>query len=139
MVNQMEIKGRWNEVKGKLQERWGQLTNDDLSEFEGNANELVGVIQRKTGESREKIEDFLDEIVAGGASTLEQVSETAREYARHASDRFQETYGQASEGVRAGYDEATEMVRRRPAESVAVAFGAGLIAGVIVSLTMRSR
>jgi ElaB/YqjD/DUF883 family membrane-anchored ribosome-binding protein len=97
------------------------------------------VIQRKTGESRQQIEDFLDEIVAGGASTFEQASETAREYARQASDRFHETYEQASESVRAGYDEAAEMVRRRPAESLAVAFGAGLIAGVIVGLTMRSR
>jgi ElaB/YqjD/DUF883 family membrane-anchored ribosome-binding protein len=110
-----------------------------LRDFQGTANELVGVIQRKTGESRQKIEDFLDEIIAGGASAFEQVTESAREYAREASERFQETYDQAADRVRGGYEEAAEMVRRRPAESVAVAFGAGLIAGVIVGLTMRSR
>jgi uncharacterized protein YjbJ (UPF0337 family) len=139
MVNQLEIKGRWNEVKGKLQKRWGQLTEDDLGEFQGNANELVGVIQRKTGESRQKIEDFLDEIVAGGASTFEQVSETAREYAHQASERLHESYDQAVEGLRGGYEEAAEMVRRRPAESLAVVFGAGLVVGLVVGLTMRSR
>ena len=139
MLNQLEIKGRWNEVKGKLQKRWGQLTDDDLGEFQGNANELVGVIQRKTGESRQKIEDFLDEIIAGGASTFEQVTETARDYARQASDRLQGSYEQAMDSIRGGYDDAADMVRRKPAESLAVAFGAGLVAGVIVGLTMRSR
>jgi uncharacterized protein YjbJ (UPF0337 family) len=56
LMNKLEIKGNWNIAKGKLKQKWGQLTDDDLDYVEGKADELVGRIQKRTGESKEDIE-----------------------------------------------------------------------------------
>ena len=52
----LEIKGDWNIAKGKLKQKWGALTDSDLTYSEGHAEELVGRIQKRTGQSREAIE-----------------------------------------------------------------------------------
>jgi uncharacterized protein YjbJ (UPF0337 family) len=55
VLNQQVLQGNWNEIRGKLREKWGELTNDDVQSFNGNVDQLIGSIQRKTGESRESI------------------------------------------------------------------------------------
>lgn len=137
MVNQQTLQGNWNEIKGKLRSKWGQLSNDDLQEFHGNVDQLVGLIQRKTGEARSSIESYLDEIGDSAASTVSQATEDVREYVHQASDRIQEKSRQAADSIRQGYEEAEQMVRRRPRESAAVCFGAGVLVGVLLGLTMH--
>ena len=136
MVNQQVLQGRWNEIRGKLQEKWGQLSEDELKTVEGSANQLVGLIQRKTGESREAIENFLDEVTRDGGYA-ERAGEAVREYAQQATEQFRGASEHLTESVRDRYASAETMVRQRPVESVAVAFAAGLIAGVVVGLTVR--
>ncbi|MFP3883554.1 MAG: CsbD family protein [Actinomycetota bacterium] len=51
--------GRWDQLKGKAKQTWGQLTDDDLDVAEGKFDELVGRIKERTGETREKIEKRL--------------------------------------------------------------------------------
>jgi uncharacterized protein YjbJ (UPF0337 family) len=51
----MEFKGTWQELKGTLKQAWGELTDDDLDVAEGKTQELMGRVQRKTGESVEAI------------------------------------------------------------------------------------
>ncbi|HLP07300.1 MAG TPA: CsbD family protein [Opitutaceae bacterium] len=58
-MNQLSIKGNWNVMKGKLKQQYAQLTDDDLKYVEGQEDELIGRIQRRTGETREKIEKLL--------------------------------------------------------------------------------
>src|SRR5204863_284881 len=58
MVNAQTLQGHWEEVKGKLREKWGQLTGDDLERFSGDVDKLVGLIQRKTGVARSAIEEY---------------------------------------------------------------------------------
>jgi uncharacterized protein YjbJ (UPF0337 family) len=150
MVNEQTLQGNWNEIKGKLRNKWGQLTNDDLQSAHGNIEQLVGLIQRKTGEARSSVEQFLEEATSGGSSAVSQAADTAREYAqqametvqersRQAADTFRKSYGQASETVRHSYDQAEEMIKERPAESAAVCFGVGMLVGVILGLAFRSR
>jgi len=139
MINQQTLQGNWNEIKGKLRTKWGQLTNDELQTFDGNVDRLVGMIQRKTGEARGAVEHFLEEASANGASMFSQASETVRDYAHQAAEKVQESSKQAAETVRHGYEEAEKVVRQRPAESVAVCFGAGLVVGVFLGLLLRSR
>lgn len=57
-----KVKGNWNVAKGKLKQKWGELTDDDLDYEKGKEDELLGRIQRKTGESKEKINEFLDNL-----------------------------------------------------------------------------
>ncbi len=139
MISRQELEGKWTEVKGRLQDRWGQLTDDDLQRVKGNAKELVGVIEQKTGESRRTIENFIDQVVEDSASVVQAASEVAREYAHQAGEAVQARYEQFGPQVRAGYEQAEGIVRSRPVESVAVAFGAGVIAGVVMGLVLKSR
>ena len=139
MVNQQTLQGNWNELKGKLRSKWGQLTNDDVQTFDGNVDRLVGMIQRKTGEARSSIEHYLGELTSDGGSTVAQAVETAREYAHQAADRIQQTSKEAAESMQHGYEEAERVVKERPVESVAVCFGAGVLAGVLLGLMLRSR
>jgi uncharacterized protein YjbJ (UPF0337 family) len=57
-----KLKGNWNQVKGKLKSKYGELTDDDLMYTEGKEDELLGRIQEKTGESKDKIKGFIDEL-----------------------------------------------------------------------------
>jgi len=60
-VNTFKIKGDWNITKGKLKQKWGALTDDDLQCAEGKHDELLGRIQKRTGETRETIEKAVKE------------------------------------------------------------------------------
>ena len=55
-MNTLEIKGDWNITKGKLKQKWAALTDDDLQYAEGRQDELIGRIQKRTGETREAVE-----------------------------------------------------------------------------------
>jgi uncharacterized protein YjbJ (UPF0337 family) len=61
-MNQETLKGNWNTIKGKLKQNYGQLTEDDLIYVEGKEDELVGRIQRRTGETKEAIKDYIDSL-----------------------------------------------------------------------------
>jgi len=54
------IKGKWHQLKGEIKRRWGKVTDNDLTEAEGDMEKLVGKIQERTGERREAIEKWLD-------------------------------------------------------------------------------
>lgn len=55
-MNTLEIKGDWNIAKGKLKQKWAKLTDDDLQYVDGKQDELLGRIQKRTGETREAVE-----------------------------------------------------------------------------------
>jgi uncharacterized protein YjbJ (UPF0337 family) len=59
-MNKLEIKGDWTLIKGKLKQKWAQLTDDDLQYLEGKQDELLGRIQKRTGESREAVETAIE-------------------------------------------------------------------------------
>ena len=57
-----KVKGNWNEIKGKLKQEYGDLTDNDLMYDEGKSDELLGNIQKKTGKSKEEVKSFIDSI-----------------------------------------------------------------------------
>lgn len=59
---ELKIRGNWNEVKGKLKQKYSELTDDDLKYDEGHEDELVGRIQKKTGETKEAIIDWIESL-----------------------------------------------------------------------------
>lgn len=131
--------GHWDTLKGKIKEHWGQITDDELAEVEGQYDQLVGLIQQKTGEARQQIKQAIDEIADEYGGAFEDAKEVAREYAQHANEAMHEGAEHLRRRAREGYEQAHDVVRRRPAESVAVAFGTGLLVGVIVGLIVRSK
>jgi uncharacterized protein YjbJ (UPF0337 family) len=139
MTHQHTLEGDWTEIKGKLRQRWEQLTDEDLPQIRADADQIIAIIQRKTGESREAIEVYLQQVSGSAASAIGTATETVRDYAQHASETVQHTAKQAAGQVRAGYDEAERFVRDRPGESLLVCFGVGVITGVVIALSLRSR
>lgn len=60
VMNKLQIKGNWNELKGKLKQDYANLTDDDLKYAEGKEEELLGRLQKRTGETQENIQRKLD-------------------------------------------------------------------------------
>jgi uncharacterized protein YjbJ (UPF0337 family) len=139
MVNTQVLQGQWNQVRGQLKKKWGQLTEDDLKFANGNIDQLVGRIQNKTGEAREAIESFLDEMTSQGATAVSQAAESVKNYAGHASDQVRDGYNRISDQLGRRYEASQDLIRENPARTVATAFGVGVVLGVVVGLALRSR
>lgn len=58
----LKMKGNWNELKGKLKQKYGQLTDDDLIFAEGKDDELLGRLQKKLGRTKEDIREELEKL-----------------------------------------------------------------------------
>ena len=56
-MTKLQMKGSWNEVKGKLKQKYGSLTDDDLAFAEGKDDELLGRLQKRLGRSKEEIRE----------------------------------------------------------------------------------
>jgi len=139
MINQQTLQGNWTQLTGKLRTKWGQLTDDELQQARGSVDQLIGLIHSKTGEGREAIEEFLDNATATGASAVSQTADKVRKFSHDASEAVQDTTRKAADSVREGYQQAESMIRSKPAESLALCFGAGVLVGVCAALMLRPR
>jgi uncharacterized protein YjbJ (UPF0337 family) len=61
-MEKLTIKGNWNEMKGKLKQKYGQLTDDDLAFSEGKDDELYGRLQKKLGKTKEEIRREIEKL-----------------------------------------------------------------------------
>ena len=59
-MNEDQFKGKWNQVKGKVKQKYADLTDDDLLYVEGKSDELLGRLQEKTGKTKEQLKDEID-------------------------------------------------------------------------------
>ncbi len=139
LPNAQELAGSWNELVGRIRKKWGQLTEDDLEQAKGNVDLLIGRIQQKTGRSRAEIETFISEAYGSTMGTLQKVRDKAAEYTSRAGEVLQQQYENVSSKLGDGYESAQEMVRSRPAESVGIAFAAGMVFGMLITLALRSK
>ena len=60
-MNKLQFKGSWNELKGKLKQKYAQLTDDDLTYSEGKDDELIGRLQKRLGKSAEEVRQMLEQ------------------------------------------------------------------------------
>jgi uncharacterized protein YjbJ (UPF0337 family) len=60
-MNWDTIKGQWKETQGKIKEKWGKLTNDDLEVIAGKKDQLAGVLQKRYGYAKDQAEREIDE------------------------------------------------------------------------------
>ena len=61
-MNKTEVKGNWNEQKGKLKQKFAVLTDNDLMYAEGKQDEMFGKLQIKLGKSREELHKIIDSL-----------------------------------------------------------------------------
>jgi uncharacterized protein YjbJ (UPF0337 family) len=64
LVNENILEGKWNQIKGKIKQQWGELTDDDIDRIRGNRTEMIGVLQEKYDISQDEAERELDEFLA---------------------------------------------------------------------------
>lgn len=62
-MNRDQIMGNWTEFKGKLRERYGELTDDEVEQAKGDEEQLAGLIQQKYGTSKEDAKRELDNLL----------------------------------------------------------------------------
>ncbi len=63
IMNDIKIKGSWNQLKGKLKQKYGDLTDDDLTYVEGQDDEFIGKLQEKLGKTRDQITSEIKELL----------------------------------------------------------------------------
>jgi uncharacterized protein YjbJ (UPF0337 family) len=61
-MDKLEIKGAWNETKGKIKKAYADLTDDDLLREEGKDDEMLGKLQKKTGKSRDELVKWINSL-----------------------------------------------------------------------------
>jgi uncharacterized protein YjbJ (UPF0337 family) len=59
-MNEDTLKGQWMQFKGKVRQRWGKLTNDDLDQIQGRAEQLIGKLQERYGIERDEAKRQVD-------------------------------------------------------------------------------
>ena len=57
------LKGKWMEIKGGIKEKWGKMTDDDLTQVEGQAEKLLGILQKRYGYTKEKAEQEYNDFI----------------------------------------------------------------------------
>ncbi len=58
----LQMKGNWNEIKGKLKQKYGQLTDDDLAFADGKEDELLGRLQKRLGRTRDELRAEIEDM-----------------------------------------------------------------------------
>jgi uncharacterized protein YjbJ (UPF0337 family) len=61
-MNKLSFRGNWNEIKGKLKQKYGNLTDDDLTFIQGKEDELLGRLQQRTGQTREQLHEEIEKL-----------------------------------------------------------------------------
>lgn len=77
-MNSDQLKGKWQQTKGAVKERWGKLTNDDIDVIDGQLEQLVGTIQERYGIAREEAEKQVKEWNATGKFDVDDYDDDER-------------------------------------------------------------
>ena len=139
MVTREELNSHWDVVKNRLQQNWRELSDTELAHFNGTPSQLIGAIQEKTGASWKEVESFLVNVMRDGQSVTHPVGGLAEQYGDEASQFARESYAQIAAATTGYSRKVARTVQRRPMESLAVAFGIGLVAGAVMLLNNRRR
>jgi uncharacterized protein YjbJ (UPF0337 family) len=60
-MNEPWLRGKWNEIKGRVKEQWGELSDDEIARIEGRRDQLIGAIQQRYGKDRDAVEQEIRE------------------------------------------------------------------------------
>ena len=155
------IDGSWNQIKGRLQQQFGQLTDDDVLFVEGKGDELLGRLQSKLGMGADALDDLLNELkeevsdasdqgregvnsmkAAAGrlADDFKGKASEAIDDLKHAVsakvDEFKgqtgEVYDQTWQKARTLHEDAEAYIRQNPRQALLTAIAAGFVAGLLI-------
>jgi len=133
------MEANWNDIKANLKSKWQQLSDRDLQSFKGSADELVHMIQRRTGQAKNVIENQLEEMIAQGRDIQNQVGQFFSGAASQVGEVYNEGYDVAAQKLAEGYKQASKYAKENPGAAIAILFGSGLLAGLGAAMLMRRR
>lgn len=73
-MNQDQFEGKWKQMKGAFRQKWGKFTDDDIEQFAGNRDKIIGAMQERYGKSKEQAQKDFDDWYNTTASTNTRTS-----------------------------------------------------------------
>jgi len=128
---QQLVEQKWDQIRSAIKTKWSQLTDEDLRMIDGDSRKLVALVHQKTNLPIHEIEDGIDQIAAQSEGLLSRIVRTAGEFAQSASSFAQSAGSQVAEPVQKAYTQARQLVEARPLPSLASAFAAGMLLGIL--------
>jgi uncharacterized protein YjbJ (UPF0337 family) len=155
------LDGSWNQIKGKLRQQYGQLTDDDLNFAEGKGEELLGRLQSKLGMGAGEVDALLrklkadydetngtvrgkiasakaaageiaDDLKGKASDAVDDLKHAASAKAEEFKGQAGEAYDHAKQKARTLHEDAEEYVRQKPRESIFTAVAVGFVAGLLI-------
>ena len=71
-MNKDILQGKWKQLRGEVQRRWGKLTNDELDQIDGNLDKLVGKLQERYGYDKARIEREVDALIHSASDAVDK-------------------------------------------------------------------
>jgi ElaB/YqjD/DUF883 family membrane-anchored ribosome-binding protein len=137
VITREDLTTHWQEIKNRLRQNWRELSESELSRFSGPSSQLIGAIQQKTGASWNEIESFLNKVIGDAWAAASQTANTAQRYGKEATQTASHGYDQVAALTADCSRKIVDTVKRRPVESLAIAFGVGIAAGAIFLISRR--
>jgi uncharacterized protein YjbJ (UPF0337 family) len=130
-----QVEGNWKQMKGRVKERWGKLTDDDLTVIAGRRDQLEGLLQERYGYARElarkEIEDWSRSMESNLAEQIESLRSGIRTLSSTVERIAHEQFPQARSRATNALNDAEQAIKRNPLVVVAIALGLGLLIGVL--------
>ena len=128
------VEGNWKQMKGRVKERWGKLTDDDLTAIAGRRDQLEGKIQERYGyaktQARREIEDWYRSTEHHLADAIETIRTDLQSLASSVGRIANKQMGRAQARATEATHEAEAAITRNPLTAVAIAVGLGFLIGV---------
>ena len=128
------VEGNWKQMRGRVKERWGKLTDDDLTAIAGRRDQLEGLIQERYGYAREKarreIEDWYRSMESNLSEQIESLRAGIQSLASTVDRIAKEQMPHARAKAIGAVNEAEEAVKRNPLSALGIALGLGFLIGV---------
>jgi uncharacterized protein YjbJ (UPF0337 family) len=128
------LEGDWKQLKGKVKERWGKLTDDDLTAISGRRDQLEGKIQERYGyaksQARSEIEDWYRSTESHLADEIDNIRTELQNLATSVGRIANKQIGRAQVKATEAAREAEATITRNPLAAVAIALGLGFLIGV---------
>jgi uncharacterized protein YjbJ (UPF0337 family) len=155
-MNKFTFDASWDEVKGKLRQKYGQLTDDDLSFAEGKGEEMLGRLRQKLGMSQDDLHSMLNDLKDEGAGgggvnrVREQIQKVKTRATQAAGEvktkatamagdlkaaatvRAGEAYQQARQRATTLTGDGQDYIRQNPREALLTAVAAGFVVGLLL-------
>jgi uncharacterized protein YjbJ (UPF0337 family) len=130
------VEGDWKQMKGSVKERWGKLTDDDLTVIRGRRDQLEGKLQERYGyaksQARKEIEDWYRSTEHHLADAIETIRTDLQSLASSVGRIANKQMGRAQVRATEAAHEAEAAITRHPFTAVAIAVGLGFLIGVFM-------